>query len=59
MNGLVLSIWLVLGGIALAVLGLWTNSEALMAAGSGALALVCVSWPVILLIGITGRDNAS
>lgn len=58
MKGLVWSIWLTLGGIALAALGLWTNSEALMAAGGGAIALVWFGWPVLLLMGATGRRNS-
>lgn len=57
MKGLVLCIWLTLGGLTLALLGLWVDSEALMAAGGGAVALVWFGWPVLLLVGATGRRN--
>jgi len=51
MKGFTWCIALVGAGIPLALLGLWLDSERLMALGGGAIATVVVGWPVLLLIG--------
>lgn len=51
MRGLTWCIALVGAGIPLALLGLWLDSERLMALGGGAIATVVVGWPALLLMG--------
>lgn len=51
MEGLVWCIALVCVGVPLALLGLWVDSQRLMALGGGAIATVVVGWPVLLLMG--------
>lgn len=51
MRGLIWCIALVGTGIPLALLGLWTESERLMALGGGAIATVVVGWPLLLVMG--------
>lgn len=51
MRGLIWCIALVCAGLPLALLGLWLDSERLMAIGAGAIATVVMGWPVLLLMG--------
>ena len=51
MIGFVWCFALVGAGVVLALLGLHTDSERLMALGGGAIATVVVGWPVLLLMG--------
>ena len=59
MNGLLLAVCLVLVGLLLSALGLWADSQCLMAAGCGALALVWIGGPLILLVGLCGPHKNS
>lgn len=52
MKGIVWCIALVCAGLPLALLGLWLDSERLMAIGAGAIATVVVGWPALLLMGV-------
>lgn len=51
MVGFVWCIALVALGTVLALVGLWVDSERLMALGGGAIATVVVGWPVLLVMG--------
>lgn len=51
MKGVCWSIALAGAGVLLALLGLVTGSDLLMAYGAGAIATVVVGWPVLLLMG--------
>lgn len=51
MKGWMWCIALVAAGVPLALLGLWMDSERLMAFGGGAIATVVVGWPVLLVLG--------
>ena len=44
-------------GLPLALLGLWLDSERLMALGAGAIAAVVIGWPGLLLLGLLHRSE--
>lgn len=52
MRGVVWCFWLTIAGVAVALLGVRTNSEVLMAYGGGAVALVWIGWPMLLVLGV-------
>ena len=51
MKGVVWCLALAGAGLVLALLGLVSESERLMALGGGAIATTVVGWPVLLLMG--------
>lgn len=44
-------------GVPLALLGLWLDSERLMALGAGAIAAVVIGWPGLLLLGLLHKSE--
>lgn len=44
-------------GVPLALLGLWLDSERLMALGAGAIATVVIGWPGLLLMGLLHKSE--
>lgn len=44
-------------GVPLALLGLWLDSERLMALGAGAIAAVVIGWPGLLLMGLLHKSE--
>lgn len=44
-------------GMPLALLGLWLDSEHLMALGAGAIAAVVIGWPGLLLMGLLHKSG--
>ena len=44
-------------GMPLALLGLWLDSEHLMALGAGAIAAVVIGWPGLLLMGLLHKSE--
>ncbi|MDR2297819.1 MAG: hypothetical protein LBE30_05700 [Comamonas sp.] len=44
-------------GVPLALLGLWLDSERLMALGAGAIAAVMIGWPGFLLMGLLHKSG--
>lgn len=57
MNGLVLCGLLGVAGVLAALLGLATGAELLTAYGAGAVALLWVGWPLLLLLGLNRRQQ--
>lgn len=51
MKGAMWCLALASAGLLMALLGLWVDSERLMAYGGGAIATVVVGWPLLLLMG--------
>lgn len=55
MEGLVWCMRLIAAGVPLALLGLWLDSEKVMALGGGAVATALLGWPALMLLGAFKR----